>query len=138
MADEKLLEAKRKKPEAAAARLAAKANQGAAGATKLSQASGKRTGVGSSSLPSKRSKPAGPVPVVDLDPSEHISAPSPLRSIHPNDLKKPSDGEGGSSNHMGGDDAGKLFGYSFQPLFLFLGLTSFCFLLFRKSCWCVD
>ena len=113
MADGKVLEARRRKQEAAA-RLAAKKKTGVARTEKPS-AAGKRSATGVSSRPTKRSKPADPTSVVDLDPSGDVPAPSPIRSVPPSEFRRAAAARGGSS---GG--AGELFDLVVFLLLLFL------------------
>ena len=111
--DDRVLAAKDKKKEQMARTGSKKPPSG--GVSKPSGAS-KRPADDVSSRLLKRTRTADPSPVIDLDSSEAIPNPSPIRSIPP--LKRPSvDGEGGSDQRT---DVGGKFETSFFFLLLFL------------------
>ena len=108
-ADGKVLEARRRKQEAAA-RLAAKKKNEPVRTGKPSVAS-KRSGTGTSSRPAKRSKPVDPASVVDLDPPTNVPAPSPIRSVPPREVRRAHAARGGSSGGAGESSVSVIFLY---------------------------
>ena len=82
--DDKILAAKDKKREQVE-RLGLRKPSGAVGGSKL-QSGNKRAGGSIFSRPEKRSKPDDDIEVVELDSTEGIANPEPIRSIPPTGL----------------------------------------------------